>query len=68
MEPVRPVVDRIVFDFIRSHTFSDGECWETRDGHCRLDPALVVQIAPWIGQLRAAVSPLARDMAKEFSA
>lgn len=68
MEPARPIVDRMVFDFIRSHTFSEGECWETRDGHCQLDPALVVQIAPWIGQLRAAISPLARDMAKEFSA
>lgn len=48
MEPLRPIVDARVVDFIGSHTFSRLDFPIGRDGVCRLHPQLaraVVQIA-----------------------
>lgn len=61
MEPVRPAVDQLVFQFIRRHTFRDGDCWETREGFCRLDSCLISLVTPWTSRLRAAVAPLVMD-------
>lgn len=38
MEPNRPIVDRLVLEFVQGHSFTSHECWETREGICRLDP------------------------------
>lgn len=67
MEPVRPAVDRMVLDFIRSHVFSEGECWETRDGFCRLDPELVARLTPWAFPLRHTITSAVREVAALFA-
>lgn len=66
MEPARPEVDRLVFEFIHRHTFTDGECWETRGGHCRLDPGLAARVTAWIPRLRSGVVPVIREATAHF--
>jgi CRISPR-associated endonuclease Cas1 len=62
MEAARPVVDRLVLEFIRKHTFADEECWETREGHCRLDPGLAARVTGWMPRLRSKVVPFVREV------
>jgi len=64
MEPARPVVDRMVLDFIRRHTFDKDSCYETREGLCLLDPDLTASITPWMARLRLSVGPVARQVAQ----
>lgn len=66
MEPVRPTVDRMVLEFIRSHTFTEGECWETREGFCRLDADLAALVTSWIVRLGAGIQPVIRGVTTEF--
>src|SRR5207247_1579571 len=66
MEPVRPTMDRMVFDFILSRTFMDGECWETREGFCRLDPVLLDLVAGWLLILRRAVTETVQGVLTQF--
>jgi hypothetical protein len=63
MEAARPRVDRLVLEFIRRHTFTDGECWETREGHCRLDPRLTARVVSWLPRLRSNVTPVVQETA-----
>jgi CRISPR-associated endonuclease Cas1 len=63
MEAARPTVDRLVLEFIRRHTFADGECWETREGHCRLDPRLTARVITWLPRLRSKVTPVVHEAA-----
>lgn len=41
MEPVRPVIDEFILEFVLSHTFKSKELHESREGICRLDPDLI---------------------------
>lgn len=66
MEPNRPRVDRLVLEFIRKHTFGDRECWETREGYCRLDPEVTAQVTPWVVRLKVAVIPVVQEVTTEF--
>jgi CRISPR-associated endonuclease Cas1 len=45
MEPLRPQVDRLVLDFVRSHTFTPIDFVLNTDGVCRLHPQLAQRIA-----------------------
>ena len=45
MEPLRPLVDRLVLDFIRSHTFTPADFPVTKKGICRLHPQLAKRVA-----------------------
>ncbi len=45
MESLRPEVDRLVLDFVRSHTFAPSDFILTTRGVCRLHPRLVRQVA-----------------------
>ncbi|MGC2415536.1 MAG: CRISPR-associated endonuclease Cas1 [Stellaceae bacterium] len=44
MEPMRPVVDRAVLEFVRSHKFSAGDVILREDGVCRVNPQLSRQV------------------------
>jgi CRISPR-associated protein Cas1 len=45
MEPLRPQVDRLVLDFVRSHTFAPSDVILTQTGACRLHPQLARTVA-----------------------
>ena len=40
MEPLRPLVDRGVLEFVQRHVFEPGDFTLTREGGCRLNPEL----------------------------
>lgn len=58
MEPVRPRVDALVLDLLERRSFAAAELFETRQGNCRLMPALTVPLAEMLPQLRRWVAPV----------
>lgn len=66
MEVGRPTVDRLVFDFIRKHQFAEGDCYETREGFCRLDPKITELLTKWMPTLRKVMVPAARRVVVEL--
>lgn len=67
MEPCRGISDRLALEFIRVHAFRVGECWETREGFCRLDPGLASQVVHWAAKFRSRAAAVARDVANQLS-
>ncbi len=67
MEPARPVVDRLVLDFIGRHQFCEGDCYETREGFCRLDPKIAERLTRWMPSMRKVIVPTARSVVTELS-
>jgi hypothetical protein len=45
MEPVRPLVDRFVLDLLADRYFAIADFHETRQGACRITPALARDLA-----------------------
>jgi hypothetical protein len=66
IEPVRPVVDEFVLDFIASRTFHKGDFVETGDGHVRLCAPLTHELAETLPRWRGALAALAESMAHKF--
>jgi len=50
MEPMRPVVDRVVLEFAQSHTFSPGDVMLRADGVCRANPQLARNVVGSVAQ------------------
>ena len=44
MEPLRPVVDRVVLEFLLRETLTPGDFTITKEGFCRLNPQLARKI------------------------
>ena len=57
MEPVRPIVNKVVLDFVRGRELERGDVVETREGVCRLGPELAHQLARSASQLRSSLVP-----------
>jgi hypothetical protein len=49
MEPLRPVVDRRVLDFVQAHTFHPADVTSRSDGVCRLNPEMAKYVVSRIG-------------------
>jgi len=63
MEPVRPVVDRLVLDQIQ-RPFRRGQLWALPDGTCRLDQDFAASLgALWLPTLRREVVPVVERVA-----
>ena len=45
MEAIRPEVDAAVLDLSASHTFAASDCFETRQGDCRLLSPMTQRLA-----------------------
>jgi CRISPR-associated protein Cas1 len=45
MEPMRPVVDRVILELVRTTVFSGGDFSIQPDGVCRLNPELARRVA-----------------------
>ena len=67
MEPVRPMVDRFVFDLLSSRTFRKRDFFETREGVCRIMPPLSKLLAETGPRWAAAVAPFAEDFARHVT-
>jgi CRISPR-associated protein Cas1 len=44
MEPLRPIADRKVLDFVQAHTFHPSDFTIRSDGVCRLNPEMGRQV------------------------
>jgi CRISPR-associated protein Cas1 len=44
MEPLRPVVDRAVLEFVQTHTFNRSDFTIRSDGVCRINPQMAFHI------------------------
>ena len=64
MEPARPSVDEIVLNLLEDRELCRGEVIETRQGVCRLGPALTHELAQHAMRLREAVAPHAEWLAR----
>jgi CRISPR-associated endonuclease Cas1 len=63
MEPVRPVVDRLVLNLVSEHVLHRGEVYETREGVCRLGPPTARRLAQWAPALRRVLAEQAHTLA-----
>jgi hypothetical protein len=57
MEPVRPIVDRLVLELLTGRELARGDLIETREGVCRLSSELARQLARSASQLRISLAP-----------
>jgi hypothetical protein len=57
MEPVRPIVDKIVLDLLTRRELDRGDVIETREGVCRLGPEPARQLAGSTAHLRSSLAP-----------
>jgi CRISPR-associated endonuclease Cas1 len=62
MEPVRPVVDGLVIEFLANHKLTRGDVYETREGVCRVGPPVASSLAQWGGLLRVSLQMHARAL------
>jgi CRISPR-associated endonuclease Cas1 len=53
MEPLRPIVDRSVLQFLQSHTFHPADFTIRSDGVCRLNPEMARYLAQMVSSLFA---------------
>ena len=66
MEPVRPMADAYVLDWITSQVLKREWFFEQRDGTCRLMSSLAERLAQTATTWRRAVAPIAEMGAREF--
>src|SRR5438552_15378794 len=63
MEPVRPAVDRYVFELLGHRTFTKEDVFELLDGQCRLLPPLTHDLAATASEWARLVRPIAGEVA-----
>jgi CRISPR/Cas system-associated endonuclease Cas1 len=49
MEPFRPIVDRLLLEFVQNETFSPGDVTITSKGVCRLNAQLTRNVVRLVG-------------------
>jgi CRISPR-associated endonuclease Cas1 len=63
MEPIRPTVDRYLFDVLNARSFADNDFFETRTGVCRLTPRLTSELAATRAHWSQLAGPVAEQVA-----
>ena len=63
MEPARPAADTLVLNLLETRELSRRDIHETREGVCRIGPALARTLALLAPDLRRAVAPHAEKLA-----
>lgn len=66
MEPIRPLVDAYLYDWIAREPLRRGWFFEERDGNCRLMGPFAQQLSETIPTWAQAVAPHAEWIAREF--
>ncbi len=64
MEPLRPMVDRMLYQWITNQTLKPKDFLETREGVCKVDPALASKLIVIIKEL----DPVINQTVKSFQA
>jgi hypothetical protein len=66
MEPIRPKVDRLLFNWITNQVFNPKDFFETREGVCRVSQGIIGEIIPLIQKLDSSISNIIKLYAKYF--
>jgi CRISPR-associated protein Cas1 len=61
MEPLRPMVDRTILEFVQRHAFSAGDVTLREDGVCRINPQLSRHVATHVTR-RVETDVITRDI------
>ena len=56
MEPIRPIVDRKILEFVQGHTFHPADFTIRSDGVCRLNPELARNVARILTQTNGQIA------------
>ncbi len=64
MEPIRPAVDRYVFELLARRTFTARDFFETREGVCRVTAPLAAELAATGPRWRSLVGQVTEDVAR----
>jgi hypothetical protein len=67
MEPVRPLVDRLILEILEKRLFTAHDFFETAQGNCRLMPSVTRGLAELTPKLAAWVGPVVEDVARQLS-
>ncbi len=66
MEPIRPCVDRLLYQFMAKTTLCVSDFFETRQGVCKVMPELASQIIPLIRKLDPDINRVVKEFANNF--
>lgn len=66
MEPVRPKLDRILFNWIYEQTFHIKDFFETREGVCRVSQDIISEIIPLTVKLDSDINAVIKQFAGFF--
>ncbi|MEM3442255.1 MAG: CRISPR-associated endonuclease Cas1 [Candidatus Bathyarchaeia archaeon] len=66
MEPIRPKVDGLLFDWFMSKTFKPKDFFETREGICKISPNITSQIIPLVKELNPDIVKVVKEFAGFF--
>jgi len=66
IEPIRPKVDALVLELLRSRVFSTKDFFETREGNCRLMPDITKALGEQAATMARWLGPVVEHMASGF--
>lgn len=66
MEPVRPKVDKLLFNWIANQAFNPKDYFETREGVCRVSQDTVKQVIPLAKDLTSDITKTVKEFAAFF--
>ena len=66
MEPIRPSVDRMLYQFMAKTTLRVSDFFETRQGVCKVMPELASKIIPLVRSLDSEINRVVKEFAGNF--
>jgi hypothetical protein len=66
MEPIRPSVDRLLYQFVAKTTLRLSDFFETRQGVCKVMPELASRIIPMVRSLDSDINRIVKEFASNF--
>ena len=66
MEPVRPSVDRLLYQFMAKTDLRVSDFFETRQGICKVMPELASRIIPLVRSLDSDINRVVKEFASNF--
>jgi CRISPR-associated protein Cas1 len=66
MEPIRPKVDRLLYQFMVKTTLRVSDFFETRQGVCKVMPELASKIIPLVKSLDPDINRVVKEFAEHF--
>jgi len=66
MEPIRPEVDKLLLDWMLCRKFELRDFFETREGVCKVGPAVIKEVIPLVGVLEKNIAAVVKEFARSF--